>query len=112
MRPRVCAGRALRAEWFGFENGTNPKSLKFRFPLLHDRSNAGLAKVLADATTDKLLGVHIMGPNAGELIAEAVLCMEYGGSSEDIARTCHGHPTMSEAVKEAALAVTAKAIHF
>lgn len=61
--------------------------------------------------TDKLLGVHILGPNAGELIAECVLAMEYGGSAEDIARTCHGHPTLSEAVKEAALATYFKPIH-
>lgn len=64
----------------------------------------GFVKVLADEKTDRLLGVHIIGPNAGELIAEAVLGMEYGASSEDIARTCHAHPTLSEAVKEACLA--------
>lgn len=63
----------------------------------------GFVKVLADEKTDRLLGVHIIGPNAGELIAEAVLGMEYGASSEDIARTCHAHPTLSEAVKEACL---------
>lgn len=72
----------------------------------------GLVKIIADKKTDKILGVHILGPSAGELIAEAVLAMEYGASSEDIARTCHGHPTLSEAVKEAALATCLKAIHF
>ncbi|KAH7404529.1 hypothetical protein KP509_15G030200 [Ceratopteris richardii] len=72
----------------------------------------GLVKIIADKETDKVLGVHIMGPNAGELIHEAVLALEYGASSEDIARTCHGHPTLSEAVKEAALATHSKAIHF
>merc|ERR1719284_1340025 len=71
----------------------------------------GMVKMISDAKTDKLLGVHILGPNAGELIAECVLAMEYGGSAEDIARTCHGHPTLSEAVKEAALATYFKPIH-
>jgi dihydrolipoamide dehydrogenase len=71
----------------------------------------GMVKFLADKETDKILGVHIMGANAGELIAECVLAMEYGASSEDIARTCHGHPTLSEAVKEAAMATYDKPIH-
>ena len=62
-------------------------------------------------TTDKVLGVHIVGAEAGNLIHEAVLAMEFGGSSEDIARTCHAHPTLAEAVKEAALAVEKRAIH-
>lgn len=68
-------------------------------------------KIIADAQTDKILGAHIMGPNAGELIPELVLGMEYGATSEDIGRTCHGHPTLSEAVKEAALATFSKPIH-
>ncbi|KAM3146842.1 dihydrolipoamide dehydrogenase precursor [Paramecium bursaria] len=72
----------------------------------------GVIKVLTDKTTDKILGVHIIGPNAGEMIAEAVLGIEYGAASEDIARTCHAHPTLSEALKEACLAAHAKAIHF
>jgi dihydrolipoamide dehydrogenase len=71
----------------------------------------GFVKILADAATDKVLGVHIIGPEAGTLIAEAALGMEFGASSEDIARTCHAHPTLSEAVKEAALAVDKRAIH-
>lgn len=71
----------------------------------------GLVKILADKESDKILGVHIMAPNAGELIHEAVLAMQYGASSEDIARTCHAHPTMSEAVKEAAMATYDKPIH-
>ncbi len=75
------------------------------------RSTDGFVKVLADAVTDRVLGVHIIGRGAGELIAEAALLMEFGGSSEDMARTCHAHPTMSEAVKEAALAVEKRAIH-
>mmetsp|Transcript_9990 Transcript_9990/g.20225 ORF Transcript_9990/g.20225 Transcript_9990/m.20225 type:complete len:517 (+) Transcript_9990:139-1689(+) len=71
----------------------------------------GMVKFLACKETDKILGVHIMSSNAGELIAECVLAMEYGASSEDIARTCHGHPTLSEAVKEAAMATYDKPIH-
>jgi dihydrolipoamide dehydrogenase len=71
----------------------------------------GFVKIIADKKTDRVLGVHIIGANAGEMIAEAVIAMEFGGSSEDIARTCFAHPTMSEAVKEAALAVTGSPIH-
>ncbi|KAL4198929.1 hypothetical protein AMTRI_Chr03g48550 [Amborella trichopoda] len=71
----------------------------------------GLVKILAEKETDKILGVHIMGPNAGELIHEAVMALQYGASSEDIARTCHAHPTLSEAVKEAAMATYDKPIH-
>ncbi|GFR45754.1 hypothetical protein Agub_g7169 [Astrephomene gubernaculifera] len=89
-----------------------------KFPLMaNSRARAvgdtdGMVKVVADKKTDKLLGVHIMGPNAGEMIHEAALALEYGASAEDIARTCHGHPTLSEAVKEAALAASfGKAIH-
>ncbi len=72
----------------------------------------GLVKILADSSTDKVLGAHIIGPEAGTIIAELVAYMEFGASSEDIARTCHSHPTLSEAVKEAALAVEGKAINF
>jgi dihydrolipoamide dehydrogenase len=71
----------------------------------------GLVKILADAKTDRLLGVHIIGPRASELIAEAVSVMEFGGSAEDIARTCHSHPTLSEAVREAALAVDKRTLN-
>jgi dihydrolipoamide dehydrogenase len=71
----------------------------------------GFVKVLADRATDRVLGVHIVGPEAGSLIAELVLAMEYGASAEDIARTCHAHPTLNEAVKEAALGVAGRAIH-
>ncbi|MCM2275956.1 MAG: dihydrolipoyl dehydrogenase [Candidatus Didemnitutus sp.] len=71
----------------------------------------GFVKIIADAKTDKILGAQILGHNAGELISEIVAHMEYGGSAEDLARTIHGHPTMSEAVKEAALAVSKSAIH-
>jgi len=89
-----------------------------KFPFLANsraRTNdeaEGFVKVLADKETDKVYGIHIIGPNAGEQIAEAVLALEYGASAEDIARTCHAHPTLSEAVKEAALmASEGKAIH-
>lgn len=68
-------------------------------------------KFISDKKTDKILGAWIMGPNAGELIPECVLAMEYGACTEDIARTCHGHPTLSEAIKEAALATVGKPIH-
>jgi dihydrolipoamide dehydrogenase len=71
----------------------------------------GFVKILAESGTDKVLGVHIIGPDAGTLIAEAVLAMEFGASAEDVARTCHAHPTLSEALKEAALAVDGRALH-
>ena len=67
--------------------------------------------MLADAATDRVLGVHIVGFGAGEMIHEAAVLMEFGGAAEDLARTCHAHPTLSEAVKEAALAVAKRAIH-
>ena len=72
----------------------------------------GLVKIIADAETDAILGVHIVGPNASELIAEAVLAMEFGASAEDIARTVHGHPTLAESMHEAALAVDGRTIHY
>jgi dihydrolipoamide dehydrogenase len=75
------------------------------------RHTEGFVKVLADATTDRVLGCHIIGPHAGDLIAEVTVLMEFGGSSEDLARTCHAHPTLAEAVKEAALAVEKRQIH-
>jgi dihydrolipoamide dehydrogenase len=75
------------------------------------RRTEGFAKVIADAATDRVLGVHILGHGAGEMIHAAAVLMEFGGSAEDLARTCHAHPTMSEAVKEAALAVDKRAIH-
>ena len=72
----------------------------------------GFVKILADAKTDRVLGVHIVGSDAGNMIAEAAVAMEFGAAAEDIARTCHAHPTLPEAVKEAALAVAKRAIHF
>ncbi|MCZ8278284.1 MAG: dihydrolipoyl dehydrogenase [Acetobacteraceae bacterium] len=71
----------------------------------------GFVKILADKATDKVLGAHIIGPDAGTLIAELVLAMEFGASAEDVARTCHAHPSLNEAVKEAALAVDGRALH-
>ncbi len=71
----------------------------------------GFVKVLADQATDRILGVHMIGPHVGELIAEAAVIMEFGGSAEDLARTCHAHPTLTEAVKEAAMAVAGRAVH-
>jgi dihydrolipoamide dehydrogenase len=95
--------------------GVEYKVGKFPF-LANSRARAtgltdGFVKIIADAATDRVLGVHIIGVQAGTLIAEAALAMEYGASSEDIARTCHAHPTYNEAVKEAALAVLGRAIH-
>ncbi len=72
----------------------------------------GFVKVLAHAETDQILGAHIIGTNASELIAEAVVAMEFGASSEDLARTAHAHPTLSEVMHEAALAVDKRSLHF
>ena len=97
------------------EAGVAYRSGKFPF-IGNGRARAmnateGWVKVLADEATDRVLGVHIIGARAGDLIAEAVAGIEFGASSEDIARTCHAHPTLSEAVKEAALAVDGRALH-
>jgi dihydrolipoamide dehydrogenase len=95
--------------------GTAYKAGKFPF-MANSRARSmgvtdGFVKILADAATDRVLGAHIIGPEAGTLIAEIAIAMEFGASSEDIARTCHAHPTLEEAVKEAALATFAKPIH-
>ena len=97
------------------ENNINYKVGKFPF-MANSRAKAidqpeGFVKILADHRTDKVLGVHIIGPHAGEMIAEMSVAMEFGASSEDIARTCHAHPTFSEAIKEAALSVDKRQIH-
>ncbi|MEM7223568.1 MAG: dihydrolipoyl dehydrogenase [Pseudomonadota bacterium] len=97
------------------EAGADYKVGKFAF-MANSRARAtgdtdGVVKILADAHSDKVLGVHIVGPLAGDLLAEAVIAMEFGATAEDIARTCHAHPGMGEAVKEAALAVAGRAIH-
>ena len=98
-----AAGRAYKA-------GTFPFLANGRARALGDTT--GMVKILADATTDEILGVHIVGPQASELIAEAVVAMEFKASSEDIARICHAHPSLSEATKEAALAVDKRALNF
>jgi dihydrolipoamide dehydrogenase len=98
-----AAGRAYKA-------GTFPFLANGRARALGDTS--GMVKFLADATTDEILGVHIVGPMASELISEAVVAMEFRASSEDIARICHAHPSLSEATKEAALAVDKRALNF
>ncbi|NWG73369.1 MAG: dihydrolipoyl dehydrogenase [Rubrivivax sp.] len=98
-----AAGRAYKA-------GTFPFMANGRARALGDTT--GMVKILADAATDEVLGVHIVGPMASELIAEAVLAMEFRASAEDIARTCHAHPSLSEATKEAALAVDKRTLNF
>ena len=97
-----AAGIAYKAGKFPFAGNSRSKT---------NRDTEGFVKVLADAVTDRVLGVHIIGAMAGTMIAEAALAMEFGASSEDIAMTCHAHPTHPEALKEAAMAVTGKAIH-
>ncbi len=99
----------LKAVGIAYKSGKFPFSANGRAKV--NRTTDGFVKVLADATTDRILGVHIIGPSAGELIAEAAVIMEFGGSAEDLARTCHAHPTLTEAVKEAALSVAKRAIH-
>ena len=97
------------------DRGLNVKTGQFPFSAngraLGHNDTRGFVKVVADADTDRILGVHMVGPNVSELIAEAVVIMEFGGSAEDLARTVHAHPTLSEAVKEAAMAVDKRAIH-
>jgi dihydrolipoamide dehydrogenase len=96
------AGTAYNAGKFPFTANGRAKA---------NQQTDGFVKILADARTDRVLGVHIVGADAGNMIAEAAVAMEFGASSEDIARTCHAHPTLPEAVKEAALAVGKRAIH-
>ncbi|NVN41728.1 dihydrolipoyl dehydrogenase [Ameyamaea chiangmaiensis] len=111
--PEVAAvGRTeeqLKADGVGYKTGKFPFTANGRARAMG--MTDGFVKVLACDTTDRVLGVHIIGPGAGELIAEATMAIEFGASSEDIARTCHAHPTLSEAVKEAALDVEKRAIH-
>jgi len=100
----------LKRDGVKYRVGTFPFSANSRAKTNQDSD--GMVKILADPDTDRLLAVHIVGPAAGELIAEGTLALEYGASSEDIARTCHAHPTLAEAFKEAAMATHSKAIHF
>ncbi len=100
----------LKAEGVAYKAGTFPFMANGRARALGDTS--GMVKFLADAKTDEILGVHIVGPMASELISEAVVAMEFRASSEDIARICHAHPSLSEATKEAALAVDKRSLNF
>jgi dihydrolipoamide dehydrogenase len=100
----------LKTAGVSFNKGIFPFSANSRARCTGDFE--GMIKVLADKETDRILGVHIIGSNAGEMVGEAVLAMEYGASSEDVARTCHAHPTLSEALKEACMATYDKPIHF
>jgi len=99
----------LKAAGIAYNAGKFPMTANGRAKA--NMTTEGFIKILADAKTDRVLGVHIVCADAGNMIAEAVIAMEFGASSEDIARTCHAHPTLSEAVKEAALAVDKRAIH-
>jgi dihydrolipoamide dehydrogenase len=98
----------LKAAGVAYNVGKFPFTANGRAKVNHQTD--GFVKILADARTDRVLGVHILGPDAGNMIAEAAVAMEFAASAEDIARTCHAHPTLSEAVKEAALAVDKRAI--
>jgi len=100
----------LIAKGIKYTKGTFPFKANSRARTNDDTD--GMVKFLSEKETDRILGVHIMGTMAGELIGECVLAMEYGASSEDVARTCHAHPTLSEAIKEAAMATFDKPIHF
>ncbi|HVK54703.1 MAG TPA: dihydrolipoyl dehydrogenase [Burkholderiales bacterium] len=100
----------LKAEGVAYRAGTFPFMANGRARALGDTT--GMVKFLADAKTDRILGVHVVGPMASELIAEGVVAMEFGASSEDIARICHAHPSLSESVKEAALAVDKRSLNF
>jgi dihydrolipoamide dehydrogenase len=102
--------QTLKLKGIDYKSGTFPFLASGRAQA--SGSTEGMVKVLSDATTDRILGVHVLGPNASELIAEAVITMEFEGNSEDIARTIHAHPSLAEAMHEAALAVDDRAIHF
>jgi dihydrolipoamide dehydrogenase len=99
----------LKAAGIAYRVGKFPFSANGRARAM--RHTDGFVKILADAATDRVLGAHILGYGAGEMIHEAVVLMEFGGSAEDLARCTHAHPTMSEAIKEAAMAVAKRAIH-
>ena len=99
----------LKEEGIAYNSGKFPFTANGRAKV--NMTTDGFVKVLADKKTDRILGVHIVGPDAGNMIAEAAVIMEFGGSAEDLARTCHAHPTLTEAVKEAALAVAGRALH-
>ena len=100
----------LKEKGISYKIGKFPFAANSRAKAINDPE--GFVKILADSNTDKVLGVHIIGPHCGDMIAEMALAMEFGASAEDIARTCHAHPTHTEAIKEAALAVDKRPIHF
>jgi dihydrolipoamide dehydrogenase len=100
----------LKAAGVAYRSGTFPFSANGRARALGDTT--GFVKMLADAKTDRILGMHVIGPFASELIAEGVVAMEFGASSEDIARICHAHPSLSEATREAALGVDKRTLNF
>ena len=100
----------LKASGVEYRAGTFPFMANGRARALGDTT--GMVKMLADAATDEILGVHIVGPMASELIAEAVVAMEFKASSEDLARICHAHPSLCEATREAALAVDQRTLNF
>jgi dihydrolipoamide dehydrogenase len=100
----------LKSAGVKYSKGVFPFMANSRARTNHE--SEGMVKILTDKETDKILGIHIIGPNAGEMIAEGVLGMEYDASAEDIARTCHAHPTLSEAFKEACMAAYDKSIHY
>ncbi|MCL2715150.1 MAG: dihydrolipoyl dehydrogenase [Alphaproteobacteria bacterium] len=112
-QPEVaCVGKSeddVKAAGIAYVVGKFPFTANGRSKV--NQTTDGLVKVVADAATDRVLGVHIIGREAGEMIHEAVVLMEFGGSAEDLARSCHAHPTRSEAIKEAALTVAKRAIH-
>jgi dihydrolipoamide dehydrogenase len=99
----------LKAVGVAYRSGKFPFTANARAKV--NKTTDGFVKILADAATDRILGVHIIAPAASEMIAEAAVIMEFGGSAEDLARTCHAHPSLTEAVKEAALAVDKRPIH-
>ncbi|WP_108662565.1 dihydrolipoyl dehydrogenase [Acuticoccus kandeliae] len=100
---------ALKADGIAYKVGKFPFTANGRAKV--NRTTDGFVKILADAKTDRVLGVHMIGPDVGTMIGEVTLGVEFGAAAEDIARTCHAHPTLSEAIKEAALAVDGRAIH-
>ena len=100
----------LKKEGISYKIGKFPFMANSRAKV--NNETEGFVKILADSKSDRVLGVHIIGPHCGDMIAEMALAMEFGASAEDIARTCHAHPTHTEAIKEAALAVDKRPIHF
>jgi dihydrolipoamide dehydrogenase len=99
----------LKAAGVEYKVGKFPMTANGRAKV--NKTTEGFIKILADAKTDRILGVHMIAAQASEMIAEAAVIMEFGGSAEDLARTCHAHPTLTEAVKEAAMAVAKRTLY-